>query len=234
MRRTLNSFLRAALPGRFLLKLGLCIITVILLYLMAIVTGTLIPANASFTPDREGTTIYVTTNGFHTDLTLPIRNQREDCFRVLAEENSGQSFSQYHYVSFGWGDRDFYLSSYENAFPSAGTILDALFVPGESLMHVTFYHRAPQLSTDVKSIRLSDAQYQRLVQFISGSFREEEGRLVRLNQPGYGPNDFFYEAQGKYHLFQTCNAWTGAALREAGVKVSWWTPLESCVFFYLP
>jgi uncharacterized protein (TIGR02117 family) len=81
---------------------------------------------------------------------------------------------------------------------------------------------------------LSDAQYRRLVAFVTASFRQEGGKLAKLDQPGYGSNDFFYRATGSYHLFHTCNAWTGDALREAGVKVSWWTPLESSVFFFLP
>lgn len=203
-------------------------------YLLLVAVGTLIPANTAFVPATGGTTVYVSTNGFHTDVILPIAGQREKCFAVAADETLEERAHKYSYLSYGWGDKDFYMQSYDGNFPSFATALDAMFVPGESLMHVTFLRKAPTPGPDVKAVRLSDEQYNRLTEFITASFRQEAGHLVKLSQCGYGSNDFFYQAQGSYHLFNTCNAWTGDALREAGVKVSWWTPLESSVFFYLP
>jgi hypothetical protein len=50
----------------------------------------------------------------------------------------------------------------------------------------------------------------------------------------YGHNDAFFQANGHYSLLQTCNTWTGAGLRAAGVKVSRWTPLPNLVTWYLP
>jgi uncharacterized protein (TIGR02117 family) len=178
--------------------------------------------------------VYVSTNGFHTDVILPIDNRQEDCFAVAADPVLAGRARTYSYISYGWGDQDFYMQSYHNNFPGFTTVLDAMFVPGESLMHVTCLRNAPKPGPDVKAVQLTDAQYRRLVAFVTASFRQEGGKLVKLDQPGYGANDFFYRAEGSYHLFHTCNAWTGDALRKAGVKVSWWTPLESSVFFYLP
>ncbi len=204
------------------------------IYLLLVAVGTLVPVNSSFVPTPGGTTVYISTNGFHTDVILPIGDQREKCFAVAADEALGERAKSYSYLSYGWGDKDFYMQSYDGNFPSFSTILDAMFVPSESLMHVTFLRKAPTPGTDVKAVRLSEEQYNRLTGFITASFRKEADRLVKLNQPGYGSNDLFYRAEGNYHMFNTCNAWTGDALREAGVKVSWWTPLESSVFFYLP
>ncbi len=223
--------------GRLLLKItlrtGLGLGLALLLYGLLAGAGTLIPTNTAFAPAPGGTTVYVSTNGFHTDVILPIHPRRENCFAVAADPALGERARNYSYISYGWGDKDFYMQSYHNNFPSFATVLDAMFVPGESLMHVTFLRKAPTPGPDVKAVQLSDAQYGRLVAFVTASFRQEGG-LAKLDQPGYGTNDFFYRAEGRYHLFNTCNAWTGDALREAGVKVSWWTPLESSVFFYLP
>ncbi len=216
------------------LRIGLGLLLGLLLYGLLAVAGTLIPTNTAFAPTPGGTTVYVSTNGFHTDVILPIDPRGENCFAVAADPALGEGARNYSYVSYGWGDKDFYMQSYSNNFPSFATVLDAMFVPGESLMHVTFLRRTPTAGPDVKAVQLSDAQYGRLVAFVTASFRQEGGKLAKLDQPGYGTNDFFYRAVGHYHLFRTCNAWTGDALREAGVKVSWWTPLESSVFFYLP
>jgi hypothetical protein len=46
---------------------------------------------------------------------------------------------------------------------------------------------------------------------------------------GYGPADVFYEARGPYNVFFTCNEWTGAALRAAGIRMGRWTPLSQSV-----
>ncbi|HEX8531656.1 MAG TPA: TIGR02117 family protein [Cytophagales bacterium] len=219
---------------RFTLRTGLGLLLGLLGYGLLAAVGTLIPTNASFAPAPGGTTVYVSTNGFHTDVILPLGNRQDNCFAVAADPALGGRVRTYSYVSYGWGDRDFYMASYDNTFPGFTTVLDAMLVPGESLMHVTFLRNAPRPGPDVKAVSLTDAQYQRLVAFVTASFRQEGGTLAKLDQPGYGTRDFFYRAEGSYHLFRTCNAWTGDALREAGVKVSWWTPLESSVFFYLP
>jgi hypothetical protein len=41
----------------------------------------------------------------------------------------------------------------------------------------------------------------------------------------------FYEANGPYSAFYTCNSWTGEALRAAGVKTGLWTPLSQSVMW---
>ena len=224
--------------GNLLLKItlrtGLALLLALGLYGLLAAAGTLIPTNTAFAPAPGGTTVFVSTNGFHTDVILTLDRRLENCFAVAADPALGERARHDSYVSYGWGDKDFYMQSYHGNFPSFATVLDAMLVPGESLMHVTFLRKAPSAGPDVKAVQLSDAQYGRLVAFVTASFRREEGKLAKLDQPGYGASDSFYRATGRYHLFNTCNAWTGDALREAGVKVSWWTPLESSVFFYLP
>ena len=50
----------------------------------------------------------------------------------------------------------------------------------------------------------------------------------------YGASDRFYAATGRYHLFNTCNQWTGRGLARAGVPVGIWTPLKPHVLCWLP
>ena len=46
--------------------------------------------------------------------------------------------------------------------------------------------------------------------------------------------DALYEAHGYYHIFNTCNNWTGRVLRKSGAKTGLWTPFPKMVLFYLP
>ena len=39
----------------------------------------------------------------------------------------------------------------------------------------------------------------------------------------YGKSDKFYEANGTYNLFYTCNTWTNNSLKSAGLKACAWT-----------
>jgi uncharacterized protein (TIGR02117 family) len=203
-------------------------------YIGIAVVGALIPINSDFTSPSEGVTIYVTTNGFHTGLVIPVQHRRDKCFQVLNSSNFAQKYGEYRYIGFGWGDRDFYMASYNSGFPSAITVLDALFQPSETLMHVDFYTNSLRTDESVKAIVISQEQYEKLVDQVDASFHKQDEQYQWLAQAGYGPDDYFFKAKGKYHLFNTCNVWTGSVLRKAGIKTSLWTPLESSVFFHLP
>ena len=166
----------ALATGNYLLKItlrtGLWLLATLLLYGLLAVAGTLIPANPSFAPAPDGTTVYVSTNGFHTDVILPIERGKDNCFAVADDPVLGERAQAYSYISYGWGDKDFYMQSYNNNFPGFATVLDAMFVPGESLMHVTFLRNTPKPGPDVKAVMLTDAQYRRLVTFVTASFRQ--------------------------------------------------------------
>jgi len=50
---------------------------------------------------------------------------------------------------------------------------------------------------------------------------------------GYRDDDLFYQANGSYSFIQTCNTWLGTGLRQAGIKISYWTPLDTFVTWYM-
>ena len=201
-------------------------------YFLGVLLGALVPANPSFSETEQGIAVFVTTNGFHTDLVLPVRNRRDKCFRVFEHPDFSGKYAHYQYVGLGWGSRNWYLASFDG-FPSAENILTTLFIPNHTLMHVEFYRNALQTGKEVKKIVISEAEYEKLVNFADASFAEKDGYFDKLALAGYGENDWFFEAKGQYHLLNTCNIWTGEGLKQAGIKVSAWTPFESGVFFYL-
>src|SRR3546814_8948705 len=68
----------------------------------------------------------------------------------------------------------------------------------------------------------------RLAAFIRASIDAAPGETPRIDR-GYQDFDTFYGAKGRYDALMTCNAWTGAALRHAGVRVGAWTPFPATV-----
>jgi uncharacterized protein (TIGR02117 family) len=135
------------------------------------------------------------------------------------------------YVGFGWGDKEFYLTTPTWADLTLSTAFKALFLKSESALHVSFY---PYLSgyNGMKKLRISPVQYQAMVRFISSSFkRNEDGRTIRIQCPGFGDPDCYYEAMRSYSLFYTCNTWANQAFKKSGLRACVWTPFDKGLLF---
>ena len=63
-------------------------------------------------------------------------------------------------------------------------------------------------------------------ELISNSFKTIKGEKV-FKSNGYTSNDIFYEANGSYSIFKTCNTWSNSILKNSGVKSLLWTPFSS-------
>ena len=178
---------------------------------------------------RDGVEIFVCTNGVHTDLVLPAVNGLADWTSDLRRSDFPGADPWTSHVSFGWGDRAFYLETRQWSDMRLSTALSALFGGGPSVMHVYAMH-SPAGSPDCGALVLGGGHYRALAAFVRDSFRRDgEGRVIPLPGSGYGTTDLFYEAVGHYSPIETCNEWTGKALRAAGVTVGVWTPFEGGV-----
>jgi uncharacterized protein (TIGR02117 family) len=203
-----------------------------LAYLATALLLGLMPANAGWVEAEEGVTIFVNTNGVHTGIGMPVRNAVMD-WSVLVPAAHLREPKPADYVFIGYGHRGFYLDTPGWAEISPATALNAAFGGGETLIHVDHVD-APGEGPEQRALTLSHEEYARLVAFIRARFRLNDGRTIPLIGRGYGLRDIFYEAQGGYSLWMTCNEWTGRALRSAGVRMGFWTPLEQGVMWRLP
>ncbi|RAK69678.1 TIGR02117 family protein [Hymenobacter edaphi] len=202
-------------------------------FVLLLLGGTLVPRHADFRPTPDGVPIYVVSNGFHTDVVLPLREPRtgQDWLQRLGQPQWQARFGQYEYVAFGWGNEQFYLQSYGGHFPKAGTVLGAL-LPGRTLVHVDFYRHGPQAGPRVVPLRISVAQYQRLAGYVEQSFAPDSaGRWQLRNAAGYSSEDFFFRARGRYHALRTCNDWTNQALGRSGIRAALKAPLAASVIY---
>ena len=197
----------------------------VIYFLMALFLSYLpdIPENENCEPDQ---TIYITSNGVHLDIVLPVENMEEQFLSKLEIPESAR------FVSFGWGDKNFYVKTPEWSDLTFPVAFKALFLKSESAMHVTRYQSTYE---HWKKVNLCPHQLDSLNNFIANSFEKTEtGRLRKMEFPGYTNNDSFYEAKGSFTLFKTCNVWTNNALKKIEVKTSVWSPFDFGVLYHLP
>jgi uncharacterized protein (TIGR02117 family) len=213
--------------ARFLGRLAFGLIVIVSLYALAAIGGGAIPVNSGWQQARAGVRIYVIDNGIHTDLVLPVAAEGVDWRdRVKPGDIADPAQARHGYIAFGWGDRDFYLNTPSWSQVSPVRVAKAMAGMGRTVLHVA-HIPPPGVGEHMRTIILTPDEYRRLAAFVRGTFGE--GPSIH----GYGANDAFYEAKGGYSAFRTCNQWTGTGLREAGVKMGWWTPFPFSVMRWL-
>lgn len=197
------------------------------MYLTAGLVGAALVANPRRREPAQGVTIWVESNGIHTDLVMPKRAAGVDWRSVFEADAIGDPrFAGHEFVAIGWGERRFFLDTPTWWDVRAQTVVAAALGSNETVLHVEHVAR-PVEGERVQRVVLREAEYRRLAEFVRASLAEE--RPVR----GYGNYDAFYSARGRYDALRTCNTWTGAALRVAGVRVGRWTPFPATVSWWL-
>lgn len=225
-----------AKPIRKLLKIIIPLLLgffgLLMIYMIVALIGMWVPVNANNKQPEVGVEIFVSTNSLHADLIVPLEHPIID----WSDHINLEAFTDPRnptYISFGWGDKNFYLYTPTMADLTIGTLFKALFVPSESAMHVSLYSHEPLMDEYTSAIILYEPDYQVLVKHILGSFEKKGEQFVLYEGMGYNDHDNFYAAKGKYSLLWTCNNWTNQGLKKAGVKNSLWTPFDWGVFYYL-
>ncbi|MEN8141395.1 MAG: DUF2459 domain-containing protein, partial [Thermodesulfobacteriota bacterium] len=101
--------------------------------------------------------------------------------------------------------------------------LRAVFWPTATVMHVVGFQEEPLLyfhGSKVTELAIPESYYDNLLSFIESSFaRDEDGQIIPLGKGQYERSQF-YEAQGTYFIFNTCNTWVAKALASAGFDIS--------------
>ena len=166
--------------------------------------------------------IYIQSNGVHTDLCFPYKNEWMD-WRSLVPSTDFVNNKASQFIAIGWGDKGFFLDTPEWSDLTFSTAFNAAFLPSETAMHVTCFDEAPKESIRRVKIQISSEQYETLIAFTKASFAMDENQEVQLiPNSGYGHFDQFYEANGSYSMFYTCNTWTNEALQQAEIKTGWY------------
>jgi uncharacterized protein (TIGR02117 family) len=161
--------------------------------------------------------VFVDSHGWHTGFIVP-GNEIEGDLPFLKER-----FHTPLYYEFGWGDKGFYQSEKI----SIGLTFRAMFWSSGSVMHVVAVPESPFSyfpGSQVVALSLSDSELNDLRTYIKNSFAyDKKGSVIKLQQGRYGDSQF-YEGNGTYYLFNTCNKWTAKGLKSTGMDIS--TPFK--------
>ena len=171
--------------------------------------------------------IFIKTNGVHTDIIMPIKTEQITWNELLPYSDFVNMNEDYNYVAVGWGHKGFFLDTPTWDDLTFSTAFNAAFGLGTTAMHVTYKYKTPKLTESCKKIIISKEQYEKLISAILESFELKNEKPVWINHKGYTQQDCFYEANGTYSMFYTCNVWTSNTLKAAEIKMGLWTPLES-------
>lgn len=149
------------------------IFSFIALYITSVLLISKITVNsdAAQTEEQDAIPIYILSNGVHTDIVVPIKNEIKDWRKQIQFSQTKSKDSLMNFIACGWGDKGFYLDTPEWSDLKASTALKATFGVSSSAMHTTFFKQLKE-GTDCKRILISKENYQKLVFYISESFND--------------------------------------------------------------
>ena len=204
------------------------LVVFILVYVLMALALSRIPVNRH--PDKGDIAIYINSNGVHTDIVVPIKNDVKDWTGDILYSHTRSKDSLMNYVAFGWGDKGFYLETPQWSDLKASTAAKAAFYLGTSAMHTRLYKEVKEDEECIK-IMITKADYALLVAYISDSFQVDNNKKIHwIAGHAYNNYDAFYEANRRYSLFYTCNTWANNALKAANQKAALWTPTDTGIF----
>ncbi len=202
---------------------------VILYFLTGFVLSRITIEEESFAPDEID--VYILTNGVHSDIVVPAMTNQENWFSKIGFLKTSIDTTKYKYLAFGWGDKGFYLNTPSWSELKVSTALKATIGVSGTAIHATYYRDMIE-NESCKKIEISKEQYGRLIEYIQSSFElDKEGNFIKIETKANNGNlDAFYEAKGRYNLFNTCNSWTNKSLKCSGQKACLWTAFQQPIF----
>ncbi|AZU03872.1 hypothetical protein X907_1339 [Glycocaulis alkaliphilus] len=156
--------------------------------------------------------IAVSSNGWHTNFYLP----------ASAFPGDGPlraAFPDARWFSIGWGDAGAYVDGV-NPLNS----IAAIAWPTRSVVHVAALGRDPREAylSEYRDVALSGEALAIIVEGLEAELVLDEAGAPRLVADGLDARgSAFLAGRSTYHAFQSCNVWTAARLREAGLDVGW-------------
>ncbi|MFN5415703.1 MAG: TIGR02117 family protein [Flavobacteriia bacterium] len=219
---------------KFALKFLLYFIAFIIIYLIMEYVLSRHEIAREMSNEKATISIFIKSNGVHTDIVCPVKNEALDWRTFVLPKNTRTKDSIAEYIAFGWGDKGFYLNTPNWGELKFSTAFNAAFGLSTSAVHTTYYKEMIPNKTNCKEIKITQKQYERLAYFILKSFKiQKNGKLIYIKTDAvYGDTDAFYDANGTYSLFHTCNTWANNALLNAGQKAALWTAFQDGIFYH--
>ncbi len=206
----------------------------VLIYFLMVLIGAAIPVNSDPKIDNPDIEIYLISNGLHIDIAVPFQTKFYDWSQIVEPQHSLSNIETSNYVSFGWGDLEFYRTTPQWEDLTLKTAVRSLFTQTPAAVHTTFMQKVER-GEDIRRIKVDSNQYRKLAHYIVNTFKNDPlGNAMPVPDLHYNKNDVFYHAKGSLNLFKTCNTWVNSGLKKAGLKACLWTPLAEGVFIRYP
>ncbi len=204
--------------GKKILRWLLYVLLVPSTYIVVSLILSFITVERKSNHESSNNLIFLNTNGVHLDIIIPVKNIDSSVLDGINYDEKDQ------YLSFGWGDENFYINTptwgdltFRNAFK-------AMFLKSSTLMHVTRYQ---QEASDWVEIKVNEAELKKLNQYLLNTFTlTKNGMKTILKNKGYTATDDFYKSNGSYSCFKTCNSWVNIGFKYSGLKSCLWTPFD--------
>jgi len=208
-----------------------CFLAFLIVYWLCTVTLSRWTVNGGpGTAEKKELTVYITSNGVHSDIVVPIRTDQIDWAKELGIEQQLLTDSTRTRLAFGWGNKRFFLNTKDWGDLTFNTAFSAAFHLGTSAMHIVHSRVPDTTSQNTITLRLSKRQYSELIAFLKESFAKNGGDYLQIAEHPYGKYDFFFEAKRSYGLTYTCNSWTNEGLKAAEQKACKWTAFKDGIF----
>lgn len=180
--------------------------------------------------DGKDISIFLLSNGVHVDIVVPVKTAWIDWSQEFPYQHTLSKDTNRQYLGIGWGDKGFYLNTPTWADLKFSTAINAVIGQGGSALHCTYMHE-PIESEQRVALQISVEQYKQLIAFVKeGMVVNATGKAIWIpTDAAYGQHDAFYEANGSYNMFQTCNTWTNRALKHAQIKSAVWLLFEKSI-----
>lgn len=196
----------------------LFILMIPIVYLLVAFLLTTITVNKNGSKTAKNKAIFLSTNGIHLDIVIPKK------YIDVALLEGIKTTEAENYLSFGWGEENFYLNTPTWNDLTFATAFKALFLNSSTLIHITRYR---QKQTAWVAIKINETALQQLNVYLLNFFKvDESGNKILLENKGYTTIDDFYKAKGNYTCFNTCNSWVNTGFKQSGLKACYWTPFD--------
>ena len=225
IKRIARGFFRVSV--KFLCALIACV----LIYTACIKWIPYIAVGNQITSSDDTISIYLWSNGVHTDFVLPTYHQMQDWSALFLPKyvKDGQARE---WIAIGWGDKGFYLNTPTWADLKVSTALQAAFGFGSTALHITYHDQAKlDQCTNCAKLELTKSQYQALIDYIKSDIQWQKDQAIVISSDAvYGTSDAFFEAKGSYFLFYTCNTWINNGLKHISAPAALWTITDKGIF----
>jgi uncharacterized protein (TIGR02117 family) len=163
--------------------------------------------------DDSQITLYLVKQRWHTGLVIETSRVDTTLWHDIKD------FQHSRHIDVGWGDAAFYQ------YPDFDVELaiKALFFPTPSALRIEGFNfpvREYLEMCDVAlELKVSEEGFRKICKFIQNTYHHDEDENFEILSSRFAGNIKFYRANGKYHIFNTCNTWMAECLAEGGIKI---------------